>query len=164
MRKISGHLTDAWGETARKTVTFGDESAVTSDRWATVISLVTIFLLWGAFTGSWLTPVHVPGPFVGETSFTYTSQAPDGTRDDATVAVVVFEIGAAGEVNPLEVDPGPGFAKNDSVKVGAWRSVLVRVDSERRDQEGRRCESGRDRRPGGQARRYGGSRVGHSHA
>ena len=129
VRTISGHLTRAWGVTARKTVTFGDESVVRSDRSATVISLVTIFLLWGAFTGSKLTPVHVPGPFVGETSFTYTAQAPDGTRDDATVAVVVFEIGAAGEVNPPEIDPGPGFARNDSVKVGAWRSVLIRVDA-----------------------------------
>ena len=129
VRKIAGHLTRAWGVSARKTVTFGDESAVTPDRWATVLSLVTIFLLWGAFTGSRLTPVHVPGPFVGETAFTYTAEAPDGARDDATVAVVVFEVGAAGEVNPPEIEPGPGFARNDAVKVGAWRSVLVRVDA-----------------------------------
>jgi len=38
--------------TSLKTVTFGDESAVRPDRWASVISVITIFLLWGAFTGS----------------------------------------------------------------------------------------------------------------
>ena len=80
VRRISAHLTRAWGVTARKTVTFGDESAVTSDRWATVVSLVTIFLLWGAFTGSKLVPLHVPGPFVGETAFSYTAESPDGRR------------------------------------------------------------------------------------
>ena len=135
VRQISGRLTHLWGVTARKTVTFGDESAVTSDRWASVISVITIFLLWGAFTGSKLTPFHVPGPFIGETSFTYTSENLDGTRDDATVAVLVFEVGAEGDFNPPEVEPGPGFAKNDSVKVGAWRSVLVRVD--KNDESGR---------------------------
>ena len=106
VRKISGHLTRAWGVTARKTVTFGDESVVRSDRWATVISLLTIFLLWGAFTGSQLAPVHVPGPFVGETSFTYTAEAPDGTRDDATVAVVVFELGAGARSIPRKSTRG----------------------------------------------------------
>ena len=135
VRKIAGRLTRIWGVTARKTVTFGDESAVASDRWASVISVVTIFLLWGAFTGSKLTPLHVPGPFVGETAFTYTLEAPDGTRDDATVAVLVFEVGAEGQFSPPEIELGPGFAKNDSVKVGAWRSVLVRVD--RNDEIGR---------------------------
>ena len=38
--------------TSLKTVTFGDESAVRPDRAASVISVLTIFLLWGAFTGS----------------------------------------------------------------------------------------------------------------
>ena len=53
--------------TARKTVTFGDESAVRPNRIASVISVLTIFLLWGAFTGSSWVPgfLHAPGPFVG---------------------------------------------------------------------------------------------------
>ena len=57
----------ASGFAARKTVTFGDESAVTSNRTASVISILTIFLLWGAFTGSSLLPrfLHAPGPFEG---------------------------------------------------------------------------------------------------
>ena len=152
VRQTTGRLTRIWGVTAQKTVTFGDESAVVSDRWASVISVVTIFFLWAAFTGSNLTPLHVPGPFVGETTFTYTSEAPDGTRDDATVAVLVFEIGAEGEFNPPEIEPGPGFAKNDSVKVGAWRSVLIRTDKndEIRKEDGARVVAinGREVKPG----------------
>ena len=112
--------------TSLKTVTFGDESAVRPDRWASVISIVTIFLLWGAFTGSKWVPVHAPGPFVGETQFTYTLEAPDGARDDATVYARVFEVGE--DVDVPEVAPGEGFAKNDAIKVGAWRSELLIMD------------------------------------
>ncbi|QIE45736.1 ABC transporter permease subunit [Pseudohalocynthiibacter aestuariivivens] len=112
--------------TSLKTVTFGDESAVRPDRWASVISVVTIFLLWGAFTGSKWVPIHAPGPFVGDSEFTYTVEAADGSRDDATVYARVFKVGE--EVAEREVEPGDGFAKNDSVTVGAWRSTLIRVD------------------------------------
>ena len=38
--------------TSLKTVTFGDESAVRPNRYAGVISIFTIFLMWGMFTGS----------------------------------------------------------------------------------------------------------------
>ena len=110
-----------------KTVTFGDESAVTSNTAASVVSIVLIFVFWGAFTGSKLLPgfLHMPGPYVGESSFTYT--ATDGTRtDDATVSVVVFPLGA--EVADPVVDPGEGFAKNDAIAVAAYRSKLLRVD------------------------------------
>jgi taurine transport system permease protein len=112
--------------TSLKTVTFGDESAVRPDRWASVISVVTIFLLWGAFTGSKWVPIHAPGPFVGDAEFTYTAEAPDGTRDDATVLVRVFNVGQ--EVDAPEIDPGDGFAKNDVSSVGAWRSTLILMD------------------------------------
>jgi len=112
--------------TSLKTVTFGDESAVRPDRWASVISVVTIFLLWGAFTGSKWVPLHAPGPFVGDTEFTYTLEGPDGTRDDATVTVRVFKIGETVET-PV-VDPGDGIAKNDVLTVGAWRSQLLLMD------------------------------------
>ena len=121
--------------TALKTVTFGDESAVVSDRWASVISIVTIFLLWGMFTGSALLPsfLHAPGPFQGEASFDYTAQLPDGARDDATVTVLVHPVDQT--VAAPEVDPGEGWAKNDSATVGVWRSGLIRVD--RNDEFGR---------------------------
>jgi len=109
-----------------KTVTFGDESAVRADRAASVISVVAIFLIWGAFTGSKWVPIHAPGPFVGDTGFSYTAEAPDGTRDDARVLVRVFKVGA--EVDAPTIDPGDGFAKDDAATVGAWRSALIRVD------------------------------------
>ncbi len=112
--------------TSLKTVTFGDESAVRPDRWASVISVITIFLLWGAFTGSKWVPIHAPGPFVGETQFTYTLEAPDGARDDATVFARVFKVGEDADVP--EVNPGEGFAKDDAIKVGAWRSELLLMD------------------------------------
>ena len=114
--------------TARKTVTFGDESAVRPNRIASVISVLTIFLLWGAFTGSSWVPgfLHAPGPFVGDATFTYTAEAEGVAPDDATVTVRVFPVGE--DVEAPEVDPGAGWAKDDSDSVGAWRSGLIRVD------------------------------------
>ncbi len=107
--------------TSLKTVTFGDESAVTANRAASIISIVTLFLIWGAFTGSVLVPIHVPGPFIGDTEFTYTARDADGNEDDATVAIRVHRIGEDAE--PIAVEPGDGFAKNDSETVGVWRST-----------------------------------------
>jgi taurine transport system permease protein len=118
-----------------KTVTFGDESAVTSNTAASVISIVLIFVLWGAFTGSKLLPafMHAPGPFVGEGEFSYTITTPAGESDDATVAVVVAALGE--EVATPEVDPGEGIAKNDAVTIASYRNELLRVD--RNDEMGR---------------------------
>jgi len=112
--------------TSLKTVTFGDESAVTADRVASIVSIIAVLLIWGAFTGSKLTPLHVPGPFVGDTSFTYTLQAPDGAKDDAKVLIRVFPVDQPGELP--EIKPGDGIAKNIAAKVRAWRSVLIPVD------------------------------------
>lgn len=53
-------LTSVDDFTRRKTVTFGDESAVRASRAASIFSVLAIFLIWGAFTGSRLTPVHAP--------------------------------------------------------------------------------------------------------
>ncbi len=112
--------------TSLKTVTFGDESAVTPNRIASVISIIAIFLIWGAFTGSKLTPFHVPGPFIGETSFTYTARNAAGETDDGKVTVLVHKIGE--DVSKPEVEPGEGFAKNDTGTIGAWRSGLIKVN------------------------------------
>lgn len=111
--------------TSLKTVTFGDESAVRPDRVASVISVLVIFLIWGAFTGSRLVPFHVPGPFVGQTTFTYTARNASGETDDATVHFVVHPLDQA--VEEPEVTPGQGFAHDDAGVVGAWRSELLRV-------------------------------------
>ena len=127
VKALTSQISKARDFTSLKTVTFGDESAVTADRYASVISVVAIFLIWGAFTGSAWAPVHAPGPFTGDTSFTYTAEAPDGTKDEGVVHVRVFPVGSDAEAP--EVAPGDGFAKDDSLKVGAWRSALVRVDS-----------------------------------
>ncbi|MEP5805724.1 MAG: ABC transporter permease [Roseobacter sp.] len=114
--------------TSLKTVTFGDESAVRPNRAAGVISILTIFVMWGIFTGSSLLPgfLHAPGPFVGTTSFTYTAEAEGQAPDDATVTVVVHprEI----DTDPPEVEPGDGFAKNDSAAIAQWRTGLITVD------------------------------------
>jgi taurine transport system permease protein len=111
--------------TSLKTVTFGDESAVRPNRWASVISVLVLFLIWGAFTGSKISPIHVPGPFEGLTSFTYTAQNAAGETDDGEVSIIVFPVGA--DVSPPEIAPGEGFALNDSDEVGVWRSKLIRV-------------------------------------
>lgn len=114
--------------TSLKTVTFGDESAVRPNRWASFISVATVFLIWGAFTGSnWLPSfLHAPGPFVGETSFTYTVETEDGQRDDATVYVRVYDFGVKAE--KFEVEPGEGFAKDDAVAMTASRSETILFD------------------------------------
>ncbi len=112
--------------TSLKTVTFGDESAVTSDRVASIVSIVAIFVIWGAFTGSKIMPIHVPGPFVGDTEFTYTAQNAAGETDSATVLVRVHK--ADDQVEEPEAAPGDGFAKNDATTMGAWRSGLVKAN------------------------------------
>lgn len=110
--------------TSLKTVTFGDESAIEPDRVASVISVASVFLIWGAFTGSTWVPLHVPGPFLGETGFTYTARAADGAEADAQVRVTVHPLGATAEDPALP--PSTGFAKGDVAKVAAWRSVLIK--------------------------------------
>ncbi len=114
--------------TSLKTVTFGDESAVAPNRIASVVSVLTIFLIWGSFTGSAWVPgfLHAPGPFVGDTEFTYTLEAEDGTTDDATVHVRVFDFGE--ETANFEVDPGSGIARDDAVAMTASRSTTILYD------------------------------------
>jgi taurine transport system permease protein len=114
--------------TSLKTVTFGDESAVRPNRWAGIISILTIFVMWGIFTGSSLLPsfLHAPGPFEGTAQFTYTAQAGDQT-DDATVTVLVHPRDVTPETP--EVTPGDGFAKDDATTVAQWRTKLINVAS-----------------------------------
>lgn len=115
------------GFSSRKTVTFGDESAVKPNRVASVVSIATILLLWGMFTGSRLLPgfLHVPGPFEGTITFDYTAQDEADATDDATVTAVVHPRDAKPEES--EVEPGDGFAKNDVTSVAQWRTKLVNV-------------------------------------
>ncbi|UCH38802.1 MAG: ABC transporter permease subunit [Gammaproteobacteria bacterium] len=113
------------GFNALKTVTFGDESAVTPNRSAAFVSVITIFLIWGAFTDSKLVPFHVSGPFVGDTSFTYTAKNAAGETADGTVSIRVHKIGD--KPDKPEVAASDSFVQNDSTLVGAWRSKLINV-------------------------------------
>jgi len=111
--------------TSLKTVTFGDESAVRPDRAASIISIVVIFLIWGAFTGSVITPVHVPGPFSGETQFTYTAEDAAGSTNEANVTLVVHPLDE--EPSLPEINPGDGFAQNDVFGVAQLRTERLRI-------------------------------------
>jgi taurine transport system permease protein len=125
VRFLRGRLRDRNDLTSLKTVTFGDESAVTPDRAASIISVISIFFIWGAFTGSSLVPIHVPGPYSGTTEFTYTAENAAGERDSAVVRVLVHGVGE--DPDPPEIEEGSGFAINDSATVATWRSELVRI-------------------------------------
>ena len=113
--------------TSLKTVTFGDESAVSPNRPASIISVLAIFMIWGAFTGSKLMPFHAPGPFIGETSFTYTAMNAAGETDEAKVIVTVYDIQSGKTPPKMKIEPGSGFAKNDTANIVAWRSGLIKV-------------------------------------
>lgn len=120
-----------------KTVTFGDESAVVANRIASVISVVVVFWLWVAFTNSSIPLPKMPGPFSGDVNFTYTVTLEDGSTDDATVTVRVYRediqqtFDADGnpgrEPAPAEVEPGDGFAKNDSLIVPRYGFKVINV-------------------------------------
>lgn len=120
--QVSKFITKTRDFTSLKTVTFGDESAVTANRPASIISVVSIFLIWGAFTGSSLTPIHVPGPYVGDTSFTYEAENASGKKDAATVHIRVHKVGTTAENPEIPASGNDGFAKDDIMKVGAWRA------------------------------------------
>jgi taurine transport system permease protein len=120
-----------------KTVTFGDESAVVANRIASVLSVLTVFMLWVAFTNSSIPLPKLPGPYQGDMEFTYTATLPDGTSDDATVSVRVYRediqqtVDADGnpgrEPAAIEVEPGEGFAKNDTVTIARYAFKLIPV-------------------------------------
>jgi len=111
--------------TSLKTVTFGDESAVKPNRIASIVSVLTIFLIWGSFTGSKLVPLHMPGPFMGDTSFTYTAENAAGDSAEGTVTVRVHAI----DESPDAPEPAGGnaFVRDDADTMAAWRSGLIRV-------------------------------------
>ncbi|MFK7962910.1 MAG: ABC transporter permease [Burkholderiaceae bacterium] len=143
----------ARGFTARKTVTFGDESAVRPNRFASVISIATILLLWGMFTGSKLLPeaLHAPGPFQGTITFNYTAEDSAKATDDATVTAVVHPRGEKPELP--EAEPSDGFAKNDVTSVAQWRTKLVNVAGNDKTEDGKKPKiiaiNGQPIEPGG---------------
>ncbi len=128
-RVVKKSLTSKKDFGSLKTVTFGDESAVSSNFAASVVSVVVIFVIWGAFTGSALLPsfLHMPAAFEGEAEFYYTAENESGLQDDALVRVIVHVVGVDAELPQIEA--GDGFAKNDAVAVKAYRSGLLKWDA-----------------------------------
>jgi len=124
---ISGFMTKKDDFTSLKTVTFGDESAVISNRAASIISIVAIFLIWGSFTGSKVVPsfLHVSGPYVGETSFTYEAKDASGATDTGTIKAVVHPVSQPAEKPVVDEAANTGFAKDVAEKVITYRSILV---------------------------------------
>ena len=120
VKTINSQLEARADFTSLKTVTFGDESAVTPNRAASFISIIAIFLIWGAFTGSKLTPIHAPGPYTGDGQFEYVVLNPEGGRDTATVNWQVED--KKGAKDALEVEAGDGFARNDTINIIKYRS------------------------------------------
>lgn len=125
--RAAARLLGRRGDAMRRTVAFGDASAVRAVPAASVLSVLSVFLLWGAFTGSVLVPpfLRATPAFTGEGSFSYTAEAPDGGRDDATVRVIVHPNGE--EPEAAELPPGDGFAADDIALVAAGRAALVRA-------------------------------------
>ena len=111
----------------RKTVTFGDESTVTPNRVASIVSIITLFIIWCAFTGSTLFPLHVPGPFKGNTSFNYTAVNLKSKTDRATVYVHVNDNNNKFETPAIVEQKITGFAQDDTLNVKASRHALIRV-------------------------------------
>ncbi|MGB1239519.1 MAG: ABC transporter permease [Pseudomonadales bacterium] len=107
-----------------KTVTFGDESAVSANRVASIGAVVALFVIWGVFTGSNWVPFHVSAPFGGETRFSYSAQNAAGERASATVQVLVGEVDKAVLTPLAEVT---GFARNDTFEVRSGRTKLLKV-------------------------------------
>ncbi|MGB1235715.1 MAG: ABC transporter permease subunit [Planktomarina sp.] len=118
-------LTPKSGYNSLKTVTFGDESTVVSNTAASIISIVLIFVFWGAFTGSSLLPgfLHAPGAFTGDGQFEYTIRDADGNEDTAKVSVFVFEAGTTGVAPPVTEDGS--LAQDDALAIQAYRSKLL---------------------------------------
>lgn len=137
VRFVTKSFFDRVDYTALKTVTFGDESAVKANRVASVLSIITIFLIWVAFTNSTLPLPKAPSPYEGTVTFTYTSTASDGTTDDADVTVLVYRedivqsLDADGNPGVIpqkpEVEPGDGFAKNDSIVMPRYGYKIIPV-------------------------------------
>lgn len=115
------------GFNALKTVTFGDESAVTANRVASVLGVIAIFLIWGIATGSKYAPPLLPGPFQGETSFEYTAVDNAGKSATGTVYLQVYPDGA--DYEKKTAGQASSFAPDVVANVKVRRSTLVKAPS-----------------------------------
>ena len=115
--------------TSLKTVTFGDESAVSANRIASICGVVALLLLWAIATGSRLVPSILPEPFEGTTSFQYTAQNAAGETDTGIVQIYVHEKGAKPKEPAAAEGADDGFAKNDIFTVQLRRSGVKKVQT-----------------------------------
>jgi taurine transport system permease protein len=115
----------ARGFNSLKTVTFGDESAVTPNRVASFLGVLALFLIWGIATDSKFAPSLLPTAFHGQTSFEYTAVNAAGESSTATVRMQVHH--EKEEVIKPETGASTGFAVNDAVTVKVRRSKLLRA-------------------------------------
>lgn len=72
----------------------------------------------GGFTGSCLVPLHVPGPFLGQTGFDYGTNGPDGAAG-GRVTIIVHR--PEDKPDPLSLPVGKTVFATP-----AWRSTLIR--------------------------------------
>jgi taurine transport system permease protein len=115
----------AKGYTSLKTVTFGDESAVVANRFASVASVIAIFFFWALATGSSLLgPIQLPAPFLGETSFEYTAVNAAGETDTGKVNMLVHTFDDKPTLEKAD-NSASGFAKDAAVKIRERRTALV---------------------------------------
>lgn len=118
------------GYASLKTVTFGDESAVTANRVASVAGVATVFLIWMIATGSTLLPFKIlPIPFVGDSQFEYTATNPAGQTDSGTVMVRVIKFGDTKTERLVAPETSDGFANDDVVMVQERRAKLLRAQN-----------------------------------
>ena len=106
-----------------KTVTFGDESAVVANRFASILGVLTIFFIWTVATESKF-PIGLPGPANGDFQFEYTAKNAAGDTDSSTVFFRIAKGGA--DIEKLEVDAGDGFAKDDAVMLIERRNKIFK--------------------------------------
>lgn len=115
----------AKGYTSLKTVTFGDESAVVANRFASVASVIALFFFWALATGSSLLgPIQLPAPFVGGAQFEYTATNAAGETDTGTVEMLVHSF----DDNPTLAKPEnaeAGFALDHALKIRERRTALL---------------------------------------
>jgi len=115
----------AKGYTSLKTVTFGDESAVVANRFASVASVIAIFFFWALATGSSLLgPIQLPAPFLGETSFEYTATNGAGETDTGTINMLVHKFDDKPTLTAAD-NSASGFAMDNAVKIRERRTALV---------------------------------------
>ena len=119
----------ARGYASLKTVTFGDESSVVANRFASVASILSIFLIWCITTGSSLIPTVLAPAYTGDTQFEYTARNAAGQEASATVYVRVHSSDNKSPEKLTNAAEGNSFAKDDIILIPERRSKIVKAQN-----------------------------------